>query len=195
MKLRKWRYHPFLIRAILLTLGVLVCAPGSSQQKKLVANEYAIKAALLVRFVSYVKWPEESFDDRENSNIVVMILGKDPVDDFFETHLKKKYSGRDLVIKRHRRYKPDLDLTRCHLLFIGKSEKRHIKEILKTVSGRNILTIGEFDDFMESGGMINFVNIKHAINFEINQRASSETGLRIRSDLLRRAHHVIRKNS
>jgi len=48
------------------------------------------------------------------------------------------------------------DLNNCHLLFIGRSEKDRLAEILKTLSTSSIVTVSETDGFAQNGGIINF---------------------------------------
>ena len=76
------------------------------------------------------------------------------------------------------------DLRNCQLLFISKSERNRLKEIFASIHGMNILTVGETDNFCQSGGAINFIMHEGKVRFEINVTAAEKAGLKISSKLL-----------
>jgi hypothetical protein len=78
----------------------------------------------------------------------------------------------------------------CHILFISSYEKRHIQEILKSIKGLNILTIGDTDGFARKGIVINFYTEGQKIRFEINLDAAKRANLTISSRLLSLARIV-----
>jgi hypothetical protein len=92
-----------------------------------------------------------------------------------------------VLVKRSRQVE---DLKQCHLLFIGRSEKDHLAEIFKAVSASSIATVGESDGFTQSGGIINFYIDGGKIRFEVNPDAAQRIGLKVGSQLLKRARIV-----
>jgi len=56
-----------------------------------------------------------------------------------------------------------------------------------------VLTVGETVDFLEVGGIINFIVEEKKIRFEINVAAARKAGLKVRSKLLRLAKRVVRE--
>ena len=81
-------------------------------------------------------------------------------------------------------------IKQCHLLFICASEAKNLKEILKLIKDKNILTVGETGDFLTEGGIINFVVDDKKVRFEINLEASDKAKLKISSQLLQLAKKV-----
>lgn len=157
-------------------------------------DPYAVKANVMVKFLSFVEWPQEMMND---DSMVILVIGKDPTDEDFGKSLDKpiKYKGKKLKVLRERKYRDDLDLKNCHLIFISRSEKRNISKILEKVKGLNILTVSESKGFVEEdGGIVNFID-GQKVGFEINQKAAIEIGLSIPSNLLRLAENVVRKDS
>lgn len=65
--------------------------------------------------------------------------------------------------------------------------------MLNSVSGRKVLTVGEFEGFAKRGGMINFIIVDNRIAFEINIDAARRAGLSISSQLLKLAEIVREK--
>ena len=81
------------------------------------------------------------------------------------------------------------EATNCQILFISASEKNRLPKILKDLRGMNILTVSETDQFIQDGGIINFVIEDDEIHFQINDDAAKKAGLKISSKLLSLAVH------
>lgn len=166
-------------------------------------REYQIKAAFLYNFIMFVDWPEEKTSDG-NSPIITGIIGKDPFENAFDPIKDKQINDRKVIIKRFKGLeelkkadKAELDkaiedIRKCHLLFICRSERGAVKEITDLVKNYGVLTIGDMQGFLESGGgIINFVMEEEKLRFEINVAAAKQAKLKIRSQLLRLAKRVI----
>jgi len=150
-------------------------------------REYQIKAAFLYNFVKFVKWPAEAFGD-DNAPIIVGVVGEDPFGvALVESVEGRIVRGRELVI---RRFKGVQDLDFFHILFISSSERARLSQILESLTGSSVLTVGEMAQFAELGGIINFTVQKNKIRFEINVDAAEQAGLQISSQLLRLAKIV-----
>jgi hypothetical protein len=158
---------------------LLVGAAGRAQESQ--PTEYQIKAAFLFNFAKFVQWPPAAFPQK-TSPIVIGILGESPFhDDLARTIRDKSIDDRPLVIKELR---SPAQATQCHILFISTSEKKRLPEILESLKGANVLTVGEMDHFTENGGMINFVLLGKKIHFQINREEATKAGLKISSKLL-----------
>jgi hypothetical protein len=184
----------FLSRQWVCTLVFMVwCLPAPLQaQSQKLPSEYEIKAAWLIKFLKFVDWPPEAM---ARPDLTIYIIGKDPDERFFDYDPPKYVKGKQVTVKHHRRFRSDLSFEDAHMIFIARSERKSVDDVLATVAGTATLMVSEVPDFIEQDGMINFVTRGKVIRFDINQRASSRNGLRIHSDLLRRAINVVRKNS
>ncbi|MBI5639656.1 MAG: YfiR family protein [Nitrospirae bacterium] len=143
-------------------------------------DEYAVKAAFLYNFAKFVEWPPSSFKD-SHAQLIIYIIGIDPFGDKLDVLADKTVSGRKLLIRRVAAYD---DLGKCHILFISRSEKDQLGNILKAIKNRNVLTVSELNNFCSSGGIINLFLEGDRVRFEINQRAAERAGLKISSHLL-----------
>jgi len=85
------------------------------------------------------------------------------------------------VIKRSRRIG---DLKDCHVLFISRSEQSQTAQILKSLAGLNILTVGDTEEFLAEGGVINFRMQDDKVRFEVNVGTAKREELKISSELL-----------
>jgi hypothetical protein len=83
-------------------------------------------------------------------------------------------------------------LKQCHLLFICPSEKKNLSEIIDLVKNQGVLTVADTQEFLDTGGIVNFVIEDNKVRFDINLTASEKAGLKIRSQLLRLAKKVIK---
>lgn len=193
------KIRPYILLSTLFTL-VLVAAPrvrADSEKSK----EYQIKAAFLYNFINFVDWPKEKVEDNDNL-ITIGIIGKDPFEQAFEPLKNKQTKGKKVLIKRFISFKESTLSTdqveairKCHLLFICRSEKEQLRKIINIVKDHNVLTVGDMNDFLESGGIINFVIDDQKVRFEINNNSAKQAKLNIRSKLLRLAKKVIEEET
>src|SRR5664280_796736 len=163
-----------------LSLAWLLTVGGGRAQET-PPTEYKLKAAFLFNFAKYVEWPPAAFAEA-TSPMVIGILGENPFRDDLEPTIRDKtINNRPLVIKE---FRSPAEATNCHILFISTSEKQRLPEILKSLHGTSVLTVGETDRFTETGGMINFVAEGNKIRFQINDAVAKGAGLKISSKLL-----------
>ena len=144
--------------------------------------EYQVKAVFLFNFAQFVDWPQKAFPEAQTP-LVIGVLGEDPFGTYLdETVRGEKVKDRPLVVQRYRRVG---EIKTCHVLFISRAETDRLEQILASVKGRNILTVGDAEDFALRGGMIQLVTEKNKIRMRINLEAVKAAGLTISSKLLR----------
>jgi hypothetical protein len=83
------------------------------------------------------------------------------------------------------------ELRKCHLIFICDSEQKYYKEIFEALKDRHVLTVGETEDFLNSGGIITFIPGTEKAVFEISQTMAKKAEIKISSRVLRLAQKVI----
>ncbi len=171
----------------ILSLGLLLLAAFRSPHAN-ETTEHELKAALLFKFVKYVEWPPERFQD-ERAPIVIGVFGRDPFGGTLDEILAgKKHGERPFEILRTRETR---DLGKCHMLFVPLREADEVGGILRAVEDKSVLLIGESEGFASRGGIINFYleEEKH-VRFEINLDAARREGLKISANLLKLARIV-----
>ena len=169
--------------ASLLSFGNLRCAAQTGTSR-----EYALKAGVLFHIIEYVEWPEGSFSNNAPA-IRIGLMGQIPFAEALEVLNGKTIQGRKLIVIR---ITDPQEAAACQVLFIGASEKPRISEIISEVKNRPVLTVGEFEGFAESGGMVNLVAGPNRIVMEINRQVASEARLAFSSQLLKLAKLVPR---
>lgn len=156
-------------------LAMLACAANAQ------SREYQIKAAFLYNFAQFVDWPSAAFANT-NAPFSIGILGDDPFDGVLdETIQDETINGHKIVAVRSQQIE---ELKNCQIIFVSKSEKRRIPEILTELDSKPILTVSEIDGFAQYGGGINFFLAGTKVRFEINPGAAQSDGLKISSQLL-----------
>src|SRR5688572_32954297 len=107
--------------------------------------EYQRKAQLICGFIRYVKWPEKKFIT-QNAPLVIGIVGTDRVSDSLREMLQElRFEGRPVHIKQ---IEVREELSKCHIVFVSKSERDRLDPILREVRRANVLSIGETENFI-----------------------------------------------
>lgn len=150
-------------------------------------NEYAVKAAFLFHFAQMTEWPPDAL--RASDPLTFCTIGKDPFGGSMEGVLAGK-SIRNRPI-RILHLKAPADIRTCQVLFIGVEESAHISNLLNSLHGMPVLTVGETAGFIEQGGMIGFRSDDDRLRFEINLPASEKCRLKLNSVLLSLAKTII----
>ena len=169
------------LTAILILIAITaaaVCVTVWGEERKL--GEYEVKAVFLYNVAKFIEWPEKTLDN--SSKLTIYILGDDPFENNLDAIKGKLIKGKTVVVKQ---IDSAEGLKDAGILFISSSEKEQIKTILKGISGKPILTVGDTQSFAERGVMVNFYIENNKIRFEINMEAAKMSGLKISANLLK----------
>lgn len=167
----------------LLAVGVAGAPNGAQAQS---SQEYEIKAAFLYNFVKFVEWPSGALPETSDT-ITVCVLGDDPPGDALASINGKTVKGRRLTT---RRIEPVKGIESCHVLFVSSSAQSRLPQVMQDLRGTSVLTVGEAERFIPSGGIINFVIERNKVRFEINPVGAERAGLKLSSQLLSLARVV-----
>src|SRR5882672_1051320 len=171
----------------LVMLGVFQLGAASTSGLELHQDagtlpEYVVKAGFLFNFAKYVDWPAESFE-KTDSPISIGIVGADPFgEDLDKTLRNKTVKERGFTI---RRYPESGDIKPCHILFIPRTENGRLPEIFKKLDSWAVLTVGEDEGFIKSGGIVNILIEKEKPRLEVNPEAAEKARLTINSKFLK----------
>ena len=161
---------------VLLLMGMLCPSTLAAEG----FGEGGVKAAFVLNFIKFVEWPASAFHSPEDP-IVLSVLGDDPTAASLASLDGKKVSGRRVVVRKI----PALSaLERCHVLFIGASEKAELQPVLRAVQRWHVLTVADFEGFEGRGGAIGFVRQDNRVGFEINEESARKAGLKVNAKLL-----------
>jgi hypothetical protein len=176
----------FLGTLLALAVGWIAGASPACAQAPLPA-EYQVKAAFLINFAKYADWPAEAFAGA-SSPIVIAVLGETRVTEEVQKVIAgRTANGRKIVLKR---LASGEETGVCHILFISVVEQQHSPGLLARLREAGVLTVGESDDFLERGGIINLARREQKVALEVNLTAAGQARIKLSSKLLSVAETV-----
>lgn len=160
-----------------------LCPQTKAQSQQ---DEYRVKAAFLFHFAQLVEWPPTA---GSGGPLRLCTFGENPFrGELEETVQGKQIGNRALQIRHLSRLQ---GLRECQVVFIGNAESRRLSMVLEELQHSAVLTVGEADNFLTTGGMIHFCLEGNKVRFEINRQAAESVGLKISSRLLLLAKNVV----
>ena len=183
-------WYRLLIGVLALGLqGLLVeCASFAAQ----FPTEYQFKASSLFNLLKFVEWPGDATVDA-HGKWVVGVAGSTPVTyELVRMVAGKTILGRELKINTVQSAE---GMRACNVLFISASERKRLPTILAALRGSSVLTVSDMDNFVESGGMVQFVMADDRVRMTIDVGAASSAHLKISAKLLALAGEVTARNA
>ena len=176
---RKWLGCVATSTIFVLLAGV---STGLSGQQP---SEYDVKAAFLYNFAKFVEWPAQAFPNADSP--FTICLASDPFGGTLDKIVQgESLEGRPLVV---RRISPT-DVNGCQIVYVGAARGRAAEETIKAAENQPILTVGESENFISTGGIIRFIRSGGHVHFQINPDAATRVSLKVSSKLLRLAEIV-----
>jgi hypothetical protein len=163
-----------------LSFALFSVANVSAQQPRPLDLE--VKAVYLLNFGRFARWPSPDVAIAPKT-FSLCVLGRDPFGTTLDSVVRGETIGGKLVVAR-RLARPE-DAVGCDVLFISAPAGSRIKSILEKIDRAATLTVSDIPDFVEQGGMIQFVPDGARIRFAVNVAATERVGLMLSSELLR----------
>lgn len=168
----------------LLGMVVQLILLGTSMGHAATVSQADVKAAFLYNFAKFVEWPAEAFSS-ETAPIQLGVFGDEEFGDKLKTLLSDKQAhGRSFEVKT---FSNPQEAKNFQIVFVAGSETRRTPQIMEATRKSPVLTIGESEQFLDAGGMINFVIEDAQLRFEVNPESAQKVKLEISSKLLRLA--------
>ena len=169
-----------------VAISVLLARPGfamADESAIAAASEYEVKAAFVYNFAKFVEWPQS------NRAMTFCVAGPEPAFLALRRVVHgKTIGGRELTMKR---LNPGEQARgECQVVFIAWADKKRSASALLALEQQGVLTVGEEDSFLDTGGIIHFLLEDRKIRFEINLTAARKAGLAISSKLLKLATSI-----
>jgi hypothetical protein len=167
-----------MVRLILiLWMGVLWCAPAGAAE----IDEYQVKAAFLFNFAKFVEWPAQAFKSAD-APVEICVLAPNPFGFTLANAVEGKAVGNRKFVVRDVRDAQQAN--ECHILFVSAAGWTLSAARLGEIKKCCVLTVGETEDFIAGGGMINLKLEDGRVRVQINPDAADRARLRISSKLL-----------
>ena len=144
--------------------------------------ENQLKAAFIEKFTHFIEWPDDTV---QNKPFVIYVFPDSPLipylQNLFQNH-KIKQRPVDLLITDNISL-----LDSAHIVIVHSSYKHIMPIILARIKHKAILTIGDYNEFLNDGGILLLYREEDTLRFAINLDALSHTGLIVSSQLLKLA--------
>jgi hypothetical protein len=147
--------------------------------------EYQVKAAFLYNFTQFVTWPKESFSG-DSAPFVVAVIGNDPFSGALEQAMENKTVHERPIVIKH--FASVDDLGSCQILFVPAAEDDSLSKIMTKLGTSAVLTVGESESILTSGGGIRLYPDGNKIRFEISPGSTDRAGLKVSAKLMKLAH-------
>ena len=149
-------------------------------------EEYAVKAALVFNFARFTEWPEGTFSSQDEPMELVVFGDKD-LKSPFQSLDGKKVADHPIVVRWTNR--PD-EVDSCHVLFLAGNQRDLWPQVRAAIADHSVLTIGEMNGFLESGGVMNLHLSNNKVRFQVNLDHMRENSLQISSQVLKLASMI-----
>ena len=179
--------HSICVGWIALGIGLLlwnVARPMGAQP----ISETQVEAAYLFNFAKFVNWPAGTFANAQDPIRLCVLSDKPFLSQLNEIVKGKTVAGHPVLVVL---VENGMQARGCQELFISSGDNHNMPQILESLRGTSVLTIGEAKDFVGKGGIIGFVLQSDHVHFQVNQKAATQAGLRLSSQLLSVAKVVI----
>lgn len=150
-------------------------------------SEYAVKAAYLFNFGKFVRFaPSDAVNSRQSFDIC--IVGEDPLGyTLDELTANERLDSKPVRVVR---LKSAAEARGCAIAYISSSEGARVEADLNELRGQPVLTVSDTANFVQRGGMIQFVTVENHVRFAVNLDAVRGAQLGLSSELLRVATSV-----
>ena len=184
MKLFTFSTLLFTFRWVFLVVGSLSVGlfPGHAFAES--DTEYRVKAAFLYHFVQFTEWPDQMFPQKE-SRIRICVYGENS----FHGLLKQVFDRKSVKTRRFlvQDRVSTAELKSCHLVFVNRKVEVEMQSVRRVLQRSKGLIVGESENFLKYGGMIQFFLEENKIRFAVNPDALKRNNIRLSSKLLRLA--------
>lgn len=169
---------------VFLALALITNTEPALEAQQLQPTEAQLKAAFLFNFGRYVTWPTVAGD-----SFSICVVGRDPFGSALDSIVAgEKLAGKPATV---RRVEGAQEASACQIVFISSSEESRLQSTLAALSkSGNALTVSDIPDFVQRGGMIQFVDEGNRVRFLVNLAAAKRAGLALSSELLKVAKVV-----
>jgi hypothetical protein len=162
-----------------------VCPAVRAQEESPI--RYRTEANFLAHFASFVDWPETAFSDIHAPVHLCLFADVDFGNSLQELTKEVMPKRRHVEV---RSVKTTEQARACHILFIGRDDAKKYGAILNPIRDSPVLTVGETQDFLDAGGIVNFL-FGENLQIDINLGAADRAHLKIRSPLAALARRVV----
>lgn len=164
-----------------LKLLLLATATTWAQNSSPAADEYDIRAAMVINLTRFVVWPPARMDAHP-SQILVCIAGPDPIGASLDHLLLNQTVGGRSIRLRHLESLQAAQA--CDVLYVGHQEQRNIRDAAPALAKAGVLLVSEKTNGDLPDQVIGLPTVDERVHIEVNLKTAKLAGLTISSRLL-----------
>ena len=150
-------------------------------------SEFDVKAAYLLNFGKFMRVQGER-SSAQHASFDICVLGSDAIAPALDgLTVGEQIAG---LAVRMRRIREAGDGRSCDVEYLSASEGGRLEDDIAQLRGSDVLTVSDAPDFLQKGGMIQFVPVARHVRFSVNLDAVHRTHIALSSELLRVALSV-----
>lgn len=135
--------------------------------------EYALKAEVLLKVLSYVQWP--SGPEPAGWPIDIVVVGKSPFGTYLDDYARARTIQRRPIRVRYQAKAADVGP--CHAIFICRSEAGRADAVLAWARNHQVLTVSDDESLARRGVMVNLVLEGHLVRLAVSPSAAAAAGI------------------
>jgi hypothetical protein len=170
------RSRPVLVLLLCLLLAVLA-TPAQSRERY---SESEVAVALLYKVARFVRWPDGSFDNSDAS-LRLCTYAPEEYHSPLRALEKRSIGSHPIEVVQ---LSPGSAGEACHVVFFTDASQVRRGDQLRLLDGQPVLTVGNFREFSDQGGILSLSKNRKRVNIMINASASERAGLEFNSQLL-----------
>jgi hypothetical protein len=141
---------------------------------------YQIKASYIYNFLQFVRFSESTLSGRIN----VCIVGENKFGEALDVLEGTDTPQGKITINVFDNITEPMQIDACQVLYIVGSDIVFSQQVLDKINKENILSIGEFPEFINMGGYIELFLNDDSIRFRVNQKLVGQTQFKVAAQLL-----------
>jgi hypothetical protein len=145
-----------------------------------------LKAAFALNFAKFTEWPAERLADQSGKLALCVTGERTAARDAYAALAGKSVQGRTVEV---RWVGTRAEALGCWVLVVTERD-RAVGDWLRAVKDQPILTVGDAEQFVESGGMLGLFLADNRMRFDANLDVARGANLRLSSQLLKLARSV-----
>lgn len=160
---------------------------SSSKTLNSAESFYSLKVAYVYKFLQFIKI--DSKEEPELDIFGLCVLGGSP--NLFSAF--RKLEGLQIRERKIEviEFKNAESAAKCQMVFVGHDFTGQLTSYLDQFNQFKIFSVGDWQNFAESGGLIELVEADQKLRFIINATAAKSLGFEISSKLLSLAEEVL----
>ena len=165
---------------LLLCLVLVLVLSVSKTQARERYSESELAVALLYKVARFVRWPQDSFES-QNATLRLCTYAPEEYQQPLRALEKRSIGSHSIEVVQ---LPPGQAGEACHVVFFTDPSQVDSGNQLVGLTGQPVLTVGNFREFADQGGMLSLSKSRKRVNIMINASVSEHSGLEFSSQLL-----------